>query len=921
MKKLRAHLLVFSVLCVVLLTGAHAPLRNLLIDFRHGLFPRDATADVVVVAIDAPSIEKVGAWPWPRSLHGELLAKLREAGVRNIAFDVDFSTRSSEAVDKIFADALRAAHGSVVLPAFKQWSVDNAGHQHLHINRPIASLNDDAWTALVNVHADPDGVVRRYPMGDVIDGEFIPSMAVMLAGTSPGKGQGPFFIDFAIRSDSIPKVSYADVLNGKPSTMELLRNKRAIIGGTALELGDRLTVPGGRVLSGPFLQALAAESIIQGRALMPAPAAVEFSIVAALCVLMAVAWRLIPVSACVLLLVGTAVLTESVATIIQAKIPIIVDTSLFHVSIVGYLAVTAMDELDFRKMLSKMADDRFQRIAMSLGDGLICTDASGRVTVWNSGAAAIFGYPSEEVVGAPIGNFLVSEEGGAFSYQGIAKSDLRAPCGLTMEINGKRKNGLVFPAEACLSVWNSTEGLNYGIVLRDISVRKREADKIRNLAEHDTLTGLANRHSFSTKLTLELEALAGHQGKLAVLFLDLDAFKQINDTLGHTCGDQVLIEVANQLGNLVPSDALIARLGGDEFAVVLVGDNVERAADELSKRILVAFDQGSIAVAHRQIRVKGSIGVAIYPDHGTSVEQLLSNADLALYRAKASGRSRSVIFDRLIRDEFESRLTLEGELRRAFEKNEFELFYQPQVSLRDGRVVGAEALIRWRNPDRGLLLPATFMSVVNNSPIATDVALSVLTRACLQGRDWERKGYPVRLAVNLCAALLQTADLPGTIEDILSETGFQPSLLELEVTEDIVLRDEQVALDTFRRIQELGVRIAFDDFGTGYGSLIYLKKFPLNVLKIDRSFVLELRSKRDDAAIVSATLGLAKEFNLTVIAEGIEDRDTATLLAEMGCEEGQGYYFGRPMPAIEFEEQFLRYPKFRSLLGQTATAA
>jgi EAL domain-containing protein (putative c-di-GMP-specific phosphodiesterase class I) len=281
---------------------------------------------------------------------------------------------------------------------------------------------------------------------------------------------------------------------------------------------------------------------------------------------------------------------------------------------------------------------------------------------------------------------------------------------------------------------------------------------------------------------------------------------------------------------------------------------------------------------------------------------------MALSRAKATRRGGHVLFEDSIRRELETRLTLEAELALAAERNEFELFYQPQLHLADGRLVGAEALIRWRHPERGLVSPGEFMPVVNTSPISERIAEWVLETACTKAAAWERAGQKLRIGVNLSPSQLQSGDLASSVAQALARTGLSPTSLELEVTEDILLHDEQSALNTFLKIQALGVRLVFDDFGTGFASLSYLKKFPLDGLKIDRSFVLGLLSNPDDAAIVSSTIGLSKQLGLSVIAEGIEDRATADFLISMGCGEGQGYFFGRPMPASEFEAKFLTAP-------------
>ena len=391
---------------------------------------------------------------------------------------------------------------------------------------------------------------------------------------------------------------------------------------------------------------------------------------------------------------------------------------------------------------------------------------------------------------------------------------------------------------------------------------------------------------------------------VALLTIDLDKFKQINDTLGHACGDQLLRGVAERLNALVEGTGLVARLSGDEFAVVISGSDAVERAKSLSERMSLAFNQIAFSIGARRLRINVSIGVAVYPKDCGTAEEFLVDADLALYQAKAAGRGRYVFFERRIRDELKSRVSLEVDLGRAVDRDEFELFYQPQVNLEDGRLVGAEALLRWRRPN-GLVLPEDFIPVVNGSSISDGIALWVMETACRQGHLWQQKGHDIRLAINLSPSQFQVGDLAATVGAILRNTSFSPSLLELEVTESILLEDDERALDMFRRIQDLGVRIAFDDFGTGYASLTYLKKFPLDRLKIDKSFVTKLLANSDDMAIVGATISLGKLLGLSVVAEGIEDRATADLLRSTGCNEGQGYYFGRPMPAVEFEQRFL----------------
>jgi diguanylate cyclase (GGDEF)-like protein/PAS domain S-box-containing protein len=913
-KRYRPHILVVAALAIVLSTGWHGALRSALTDLRFAGQSREATGDIVVVAIDAPSIDQIGVWPWPRGLHAELLRKLESAGVQDVAFDVDFSTPSDTASDQAFVAALKDVGGATILPSFKQPAPNGGG---VHINRPLKPFGEQSWPAVVNVAVEADGLVRRYPFGEKLGDAFVPSMAAVLAGQYASRST-PFLIDFSIRAASIPRVSFADVLRGDAATLAKLKDKKVIVGATALELGDRFSVPNGNIASGPVLQALAAESIVQHRTLHWTSDIGMILGLGALAVLMMFAWHRFGPGIRVVILVATAAAVELVAALVQLKWPLVIDTSLFHIATIAYLTAIALDEIDFRSLLGRIAESRFHRIAMSLGDGLVCTDENHMITVWNPGASAIFGYMPAEMIGRPFEALCAAPDkdaGKRFAMRDAARQALLVPGGaVVVEFEGRRKNGEIFPVEASFSGWQGTDGFQYGAILRDISVRKREAERVKYLAEYDSLTGLANRNTLHTGLIGLVAAAERHSHEVALLVLGLDGFQQINDTLGHAVGDVVLRAVAERLRAEAGNKAIVARLSGDEFVIAIDCAEAAEPIAEFADRIARAFEL-PLAAGTRQQRVRISVGIAVYPDGERNVDDLLSNAHLALCRAKMTRRGSHVIFESTIRQELENRLTLESELALAADHNEFELFYQPQVRLIDGALLGAEALIRWRHPVRGYVSPAEFMPVVNTSALSERIAGWVMETACKQARAWELLGNSVRVAINLSPSQLHSGDLAQSVSELLATTGLSPSLLELEVTEDILLLDEARVLDMFKRIQELGVRILFDDFGTGYASLSYLKKFPLDGLKIDRSFVLDLLADSDDAAIVSSTVGLSKQLGLSVIAEGIENRATADFLVSTGCEEGQGYFFGRPMPAAAFERQFLTVQEVRVAVG------
>ena len=488
---------------------------------------------------------------------------------------------------------------------------------------------------------------------------------------------------------------------------------------------------------------------------------------------MMLSWRHLAAGRRVAALAATALGVEAFAWLLQAAYPLALDTSLFHVAAAVYIAATALDEIDIRDLLGRVAESRFQRIAMSLGDGLICTDSNYLITVWNPGAAAIFGYRPEEVIGRPFDSICARDAGAAapsFSIRDVTE----LPPGTLVEFDGRRRDGEALPIEASFSHWRGTEGqLEYGALLRDISVRKREAERIRYLAEHDSLTALANRN----KLQTTLDGLIGWAGKsrsvVALLVLGIDRFHQINDMLGHATGDLVLRAVAERLKQEIGSAGMVARLAGDEFAVAIAGADAGESVTELARRIELAF-QAPLLTEAGQHSVKISIGAAVFPEGGRTSDELLSNAHLAFYRAKAARSGGCVVFEGSIRDEIEARVTLEAELALAVERGEFELFYQPQVHLSNGGLIGAEALIRWRHPARGLISPAEFISVVNTSSVSERIAAWVLETACRQARAWEQAGHPLRVGVNLSPSQLHSGDLADSVAAVLRLTGLRP---------------------------------------------------------------------------------------------------------------------------------------------------
>lgn len=424
--------------------------------------------------------------------------------------------------------------------------------------------------------------------------------------------------------------------------------------------------------------------------------------------------------------------------------------------------------------------------------------------------------------------------------------------------------------------------------------------ELSHLARHDFLTGLPNRVMLNDRLAQSITFARRHRKQLAVLFLDLDHFKHINDSLGHTIGDKLLQSVAKCLVTCVRSSDTVSRQGGDEFIVLL--SEIERASDAaLSAAKILSALMAPHEIAEHHLHIAVSIGISIYPDDGTNAETLIQNADIAMYQAKETGRANCVFFKRDMNVRAVERQSLEGGLRRALERDEFVLHYQPKVNLKTGMIIGAEALIRWQHPDRGLVPPAQFVPIAEDCGLIVPIGRWVLREACRQARLWLDDGMKaMAIAVNISAVEFRSASFLESVRAVLTETRLDPHCLELELTESVLMREAESAALLLRELKAMGLQLAIDDFGTGYSSLSYLKRFPIDVLKIDQSFVKDMTTDADDGIIVTAVIGMGKSLKQRVIAEGVETREQLDFLRSQRCGEGQGYYFSQPLVAEEF---------------------
>ena len=449
------------------------------------------------------------------------------------------------------------------------------------------------------------------------------------------------------------------------------------------------------------------------------------------------------------------------------------------------------------------------------------------------------------------------------------------------------------------------EFAGYRGVGSDITERLAAEQQIEFLSYHDPLTGLPNHLLLQDRFQQLRDRATRARDRLALLYLDLDNFKSINDSLGHEAGDALLRQVAQRLLSCSGEGATVSRQGGDEFSILVPGLNQADDVSALASRIMEAL-QRPFQIGSQEISTSASMGVALFPDDGDGFEPLRQKADVAMYQAKQVGRNTFRFFDATMNVEAAEHLRLRNGLRRALEAGEFELHYQPQFDLQSGAITGAEALLRWRHPELGLVPPARFIPVAEDSGLIVPIGAWVLQQACAQAMRWQRAGLPpLTVAVNLSAVQFRRGDLEQSVRSALQSSGLSPAWLELELTESILIQNTEQVLDSLRRFKQLGLQLSIDDFGTGYSSLSYLKRFDIDKLKIDQSFVRDLASDPDDAAIVRAVIQMAHSLNLKTIAEGVETADMVARLRAFGCDQGQGYHFARPMPAAEMEA-FLR---------------
>ena len=891
-----------AAVAVLQLAGLLGPLERALGDARFQILQRPASDRLVVVAIDPPSLQALDVWPWPRRYHAQVVDRLFEAGARAVAVDIDFSSPSNPDDDALLEGAFARAEGRVLLPLFRQ-PVESPQGIRWAYNAPLERFAPYVGGASVNAWPDADGLVRQLPLRDHWPGGAVPSLSAVLAerlyGRSLEAGDDRYRVDFSIDPDTIPQLSFVDVLEGRFAPADVA-GRTVLIGATAAELRDDLPVPVHRTLAGVRLHALGVNAIVDGRALQPVPAPILLALGLAIALLYARyagrwSWQqaLAATAAGALgLFLAACALQAAAPYLLEAAPHMVLLALLFAGALVGRIDRQSLDLL-VQSLRLRHLNVFMHNVVENSFDGILTVEPDGRIRTANTAAARILAIDGEALVGRDAKG-LIPE---LFAPAGAGGGRMLLGQRETFGLRGGRDR---FPLEVGLTALDASGQTYYVAILRDITERQRQRALLEHQALHDSLTGLPNRNLLADRLGHAVAQARREAAPMALLLLDLDRFKAVNDTLGHQIGDRLLCHVAERLVGPLREVDTIARLGGDEFALILPAIESEESAGAVAARLLETLG-APFSVDGLSLEIGASIGIALFPEHAEEGPRLLQCADVAMYQAKQAGGGVAVYDED--RDHNSVRhLTITGELRKAIETRQLSFHYQPKIDLASGRVVGAEALIRWQHPELGFVPPDEFIVLAEQTGLIEALTAWSFDQTLAQAARWRALGLELGIAVNLSARTLHDEGLPDMVAAALSRHRVAPGLLTVEITETAIMLDPERAARVVGRLHDLGLRLSVDDFGTGHSSLAYLKRLPLDELKIDRTFVMQMTENDDDAVIVRSTVDLSHSLGLKVVAEGVELEEHLQILRGLACDTAQGYFISRPLTPEAFED-------------------
>lgn len=877
--------------------------------------------DVLIAAIDARSLQQLGRWPWSRDVLARFVERMTASGARAVGIDLILSERSATdpAGDERLARAM-AASGKVVLPVFPEPSLRR---REVSESLPLPMLRAHARLGHSDLELESEGASRGIYLKAGKGSPAYPTLALAMleaagAGVTYTGARNPqahsasatswvrdyqALVPFAGPPGTVPRVALVDLLQD-PMPADRVRDKFVLVGVTAEGLRTAFVTPRSgqsAPMTGIEYHANVLNAALQGRLIAP----IEFP----LHILLAVLCMLAPVLLYPRMRLASAwwtcvALGLSLTALWLAALRAgwwFAPSPMLIVLVAGFTA-WMWQRLDTMARELRAEQERARATLMSVGDGVLTLDSAWGVRYMNPASQRLIGVRLHEVHGRPLKQVLNLED----VRDGRRLDDLLDRCALGREtvrpsepflIRGGDGRRLALRVSASPIALDAGAEERFVIAFSDVTDSLEMAQRMSHQATHDALTDLPNRVLLTDRIRQSI-AVARRSGEyLAVLFLDLDGFKRINDTLGHAPGDILLKAVAERLSAVCRATDTVARWGGDEFVVLMRGFAESEAIDAPARQLQTEL-RAPFLLGDSEIHLSASIGIAVYPEHGEDAESLLKNADVAMYQAKRSGRNQQHYYTEDDTPWAHRHLETEAQLHRALRNGEFVVHYQPQMSLDTGLVVGLEALIRWNHPERGLLLPAHFLAIAEESDLIEAIGEHVMRIAFDQVRRWENEAVAFNsLSINFSPRQFAREDLLARIDRIIDETGIDPSRIKAEVTETLIMSDSPHVTDTLRKLKERGIRLALDDFGIGYSSLNHLKRLPLDELKIDKTFTRDIARRGQDAAITEAFITLAHKMNLSVVAEGVENTAQLDILRNQHCDQVQGFFISPSVAA------------------------
>lgn len=887
--------------------------QNKITEVRASLSQRSASGDVVFIGIDKESLDHVGVWPWPRTVHAQIVDYLMAQDVTEIGIDIDFSAASTPANDLVFEKSLERAGGAVILPTFVQDRSISDKDNTLSINSPIPIFAQHSWLATVNVVPDSDGVVRRFPIGHEIEGAFIASMPSVLSGAS-NTTQADVPINFSIDPKTIPMYSVVDLLTGKVGRKEL-EGKSVLLGAQAVELRDNFTVPVYGALPGAVIQLLTTETLLQGielNTLNPLFLILFFALI------VFISSSLISKFASNKMLrlqfFSLAVIAgifEVAGFILYKNQALVLPTAELLTFTVLFAVVIGLREINIQRFKFLFADTNrintqnvLDQIVNDNANGILIIDEMGCIFKANKNAKLLFNMASIDKDSVlEIGTLpKIIERDVKRAIALLKEQNVNAPIlGRVRLVIGNNEEPSTLEYAITASKLQSVAGagdLQYlaGIAAWDITKRLAQEQKIAYLAKYDELTGAFRRGAFENSVNEKLSKVSKNndvQTCYSILAVNLHRFKTINVTLGHEIGDQVLCASFERLKNFSQDIKQISRFGGDTFAVYVSNDfsqiELETFCNNLIEHMVTPLKIGK-ATMQLGLRIGSASSSSI---QNLDAAKILANAELALDEARQVSGNNFVAYCDDISKRIDYSRSVESELWHALERNEIYVAYQPQVDIISEELIGVEALIRWDNPKLGFVSPETFVNIAETNGFLDKLGAWIINKAC---DDALKLPDHVSVAVNVAPTQFMHADVAAIVDDALKRTGLPARRLHIEITETGLLDNTDDVVNSLEKLNAMGITIALDDFGTGHSSLGYFANFPIDKIKVDQMFVRTLERGSDNEAIIRSVKELSNGLNLTMICEGIETQDQMLLLREIGVHQGQGYLFGKPLP-------------------------